>query len=140
VVPESLPKEKRRKFEWKSANPVGAILRLKKFPEVLGLATAVFFLYLASHAVHGNWSFYTMYRFDWDEKMVGYSLGAIGFLVALVQGGLIRWVNPKLGNSKSILIGLSLNCLGLLLFAFAKESWMMFVFLIPYCLGGIAGP
>src|SRR5690606_30879006 len=47
VVPESLPKEKRRKFEWKSANPVGAILRLKKFPEVLGLATAVFFLYLA---------------------------------------------------------------------------------------------
>ena len=81
-----------------------------------------------------------MYRFKWDEQMVGISLGVIGFLVAVVQGGLIRWVNPKLGNSKSILIGLSLNCLGLLLFAFAQESWMMFVFLIPYCLGGIAGP
>jgi len=26
------------------------------------------------------------------------------------------------------------------MFAFATESWMMFVFLIPYCLGGIAGP
>ncbi len=140
VVPESLPKEKRRAFEWKSANPVGALLRLKKYPEVLGLATAIFFMYLASHAVHGNWSFFTMYRFNWDEKMVGYSLGAIGFLVALVQGGLIRWVNPRLGNAKSILIGLSLNAIGLLLFAFAKEGWMMFVFLIPYCLGGIAGP
>lgn len=140
VVPESLPKEKRRAFEWKSANPVGALLRLKKFPEVLGLASAIFCMYLASHAIHGNWSFYTMYRFHWDEKMVGLSLGAIGFLVAIVQGGLIRWVNPKLGNSKSILIGLSLNCIGLFLFAFAQESWMMFVFLIPYCLGGIAGP
>lgn len=140
VLPESLPKEKRRNFEWKTANPVGALLRLKKFPEVLGLAAAIFCMYLASHAIHGNWSFYTMYRFKWDEQMVGISLGVIGFLVAVVQGGLIRWVNPKLGNSKSILIGLSLNCLGLLLFAFAQESWMMFVFLIPYCLGGIAGP
>ena len=26
------------------------------------------------------------------------------------------------------------------LFAMANQSWMMFVFLIPYCLGGIAGP
>jgi DHA1 family tetracycline resistance protein-like MFS transporter len=26
------------------------------------------------------------------------------------------------------------------LFAFASQSWMMFVFLVPYCLAGIAGP
>lgn len=140
VLPESLPKEKRRKFEWKSANPIGALLRLKKHPKIIGLTFAIFFMYLAGHAINGNWSFYTMYRFDWDERMVGISLGVIGLIVAIVQGVLIRWLNPKLGNSRSILIGLSLNCIGLLLFAFAQESWMMFVFLIPYCLGGIAGP
>lgn len=140
VLPESLPKEKRRKFEWKSANPIGALLRLKKHPKIIGLTFAIFFMYLAGHAINGNWSFYTMYRFDWDERMVGISLGVIGLIVAIVQGVLIRWINPKLGNSRSILIGLSLNCIGLLLFAFAQESWMMFVFLIPYCLGGIAGP
>lgn len=140
VLPESLPKEKRRAFDWKTANPAGAILRLKKYPQILGLTMAVFFMYLASHAINGNWSFYTMYRFNWDERMVGISLGVIGLIVAIVQGGLIRWINPILGNSKSILIGLTLNCIGLLLFAFAQESWMMFVFLIPYCLGGIAGP
>ncbi|ULT25361.1 hypothetical protein KUH03_42400 [Sphingobacterium sp. E70] len=27
-----------------------------------------------------------------------------------------------------------------MLFAFANQGWMMFVFLIPYCLGGICGP
>jgi len=140
LLPESLPKDKRRNFEWKTANPVGAILRLKKYPEVLGLATAIFFMYLASHSINGNWSFYTMYRFKWDEKMVGISLGVIGVLIALVQGGLVRWLNPKLGNSRSILIGLSLNCIGLCLFAIAQEGWMMFVFLVPYCLGGIASP
>lgn len=81
-----------------------------------------------------------MYRFNWDEKMVGISLGVVGLLVGLVQGGLIRWTSPRLGNQKSIYVGLSLYTVGMLLFAFATQSWMMFVFLIPYCLGGIAGP
>ena len=81
-----------------------------------------------------------MYRFKWDEKMVGISLGVVGLLVGLVQGGLIRWTSPRIGNKKSIYIGLSLYTIGMLLFAFATQSWMMFLFLIPYCLGGIAGP
>ena len=81
-----------------------------------------------------------MYKFNWDEKMVGISLGVIGLFVALVQGVLIRWVNPWLGNEKSIYAGFFLYSLGMLLFTFANQSWMMFIFLIPYCLGGIAGP
>jgi DHA1 family tetracycline resistance protein-like MFS transporter len=72
--------------------------------------------------------------------LIGYSLGAVGLLVAIVQGVLIRFINPKLGNEKSVYIGLGLYSLGLLLFAFASQTWMMFVFLIPYCMGGIAGP
>jgi DHA1 family tetracycline resistance protein-like MFS transporter len=81
-----------------------------------------------------------MYQFNWDVKMVGISLGIIGLLVGLVQGLLIRWINPKIGNERSIYYGLILYAIGMLLFAFATESWMMFVFLIPYCLGGICGP
>lgn len=140
ILPESLPEEKRREFDWKTANPVGALTKMRQFPQITLLAVAVFFLYLASHAVNVNWSFYTIYRFDWDERMVGISLGVIGLFVALVQGVLIRWVNPRLGNAKSILIGLSLNALGLFLFSMATEGWMIFLFLLPYCLGGIAGP
>ena len=33
-----------------------------------------------------------------------------------------------------------LYALGLILFSVATDGWMMFLFLIPYCLGGIAGP
>lgn len=140
ILPESLDKSNRREFDWKRANPVGALLNLRKYPQVIGLITSVFILYVASHAVQGNWSYYTMYKFKWDEKMVGISLGVIGVLVALVQGGLIRWVNPKLGNEKSIYVGFALYALGMFMFAFATQSWMMFAFLVPYCLGGIAGP
>jgi DHA1 family tetracycline resistance protein-like MFS transporter len=140
ILPESLDKDKRRPFELKRANPVGAFLHLKKYPNLIGLVLAIFILYVGSHAVQSNWNYFTMYQFNWDEKMVGISLGIIGLLVGIVQGGLIRWINPKIGNVKSIYFGLALYTIGMFLFAFATESWMMFVFLIPYCLGGIAGP
>ncbi len=140
VLPESLSKVNRRAFHWKRANPLGSLQLLKRYPSIGGLAISFFLIYLAAQAVQGNWSFYTIYRFGWSEKMVGISLAAVGLLVGAVQGGLIRVINPILGNEKSIYAGLLLYSAGLVLFAFASQGWMMFVFLIPYCLGGIAGP
>jgi DHA1 family tetracycline resistance protein-like MFS transporter len=140
ILPESFSKENRRKFDIKRANPIGAFKSLKKHPSLIGLMVCLFLLYTASHAVHSNWSFYTIYKFNWDEKMVGFSLGAIGLLVGIVQGGLIRIINPKLGNEKSIYVGMALYTIGMFLFATATVGWMMIAFLVPYCLGGIAGP
>lgn len=140
ILPESLDKEHRRPFDWKRANPIGSLLQLKKYPEILGLIVALIFVYIAGHAVQTNWTFFTMYKFSWTERIVGISLGVSGFMAALVQGYLIRFIQPKIGNEKSIFYGLLLYSLGMILFAFATKSWMMFAFLIPYGLGGIAGP
>ena len=140
IVPESVSKENRRAFDWKKANPISTLVHLSKYKSILGMLIAFVFLALGSHAVQSNWSFFTMYRFKWDEATVGYSLAVVGVLVGVVQGGLIRFINPKLGNEKSVYIGFGLYALGMILFAFASESWMLFVFLIPYCLGGISGP
>lgn len=140
LLPESLSKENRRPFEWSRANPLGSLQFLGRHPEIAGLAASFFLIYLGAQAVQGNWNFYTIYRFNWSEGMVGISLAVVGVLVGAVQGGLTRVVVPKLGNEKSIYWGLGLYALGMLLFAFATESWMMFAFLVPYCLGGICGP
>lgn len=140
ILPESLEKKDRREFNWRRANPVGSLLQLRKHPEILGLILILVFVYIAGHAVQTNWTFFTMYKFGWTEKIVGLSLGAVGFMAALVQGYLIRFIQPKLGNERTIIYGLSLYAIGMILFAFASESWMMFAVLIPYGLGGIAGP
>lgn len=140
MLPESLSKENRRKFEWRRANPLGALQFLRRNPNITGLAFSFFLIYLGAQAVMGNWSFFVEYRFHWDAQMVGISLGVVGLLVGLVQAGLTRVINPKLGNEKSIYLGLSLYVVGLVLFAFATQTWMMFVFLVPYCLGGLCGP
>lgn len=140
ILPESLDKEHRREFDWKRANPVGSLLQIRKYPAIAGLVVALTLVYIAAHAVQSNWSYFTMYKFAWDEKMVGISLGVVGLCVGLVQGLLIRYTSRKLGSEKSIYIGLSLYAVGMLLFAFAGQGWMMLVFIVPYCLGGIAGP
>ena len=140
VLPESLAKENRRPFEWKRANPMGSLVQLKKYPSVAGLIISLTLVYIAAHAVQSTWSFYNIGKFNWDEKMVGYSLAFVGFMIALVQGGLIRLVIPKIGQEKSLYTGLLLYSIGMLLFAFATEGWMMFAFCTVYCLGGIAGP
>jgi MFS transporter, DHA1 family, tetracycline resistance protein len=140
VLPESLQKENRRQFNWKSVIPFGSLVQLKKFPSITGLIVSVFLLYVAAHAVMSNWNYFTIYRFKWDERMVGISLAVVGILVGLVQGGLTRIVNPLIGNEKSIYTGLICYAIGMILFGVASQSWMMFLFLIPYCLGGIAQP
>jgi len=140
ILPESLPVENRRKFEWSRAIPGVSVYNLRKFPALSGLMFALFLVYIGSHAVQSNWSFYAIERFKWSETMIGISLAVVGVLVGGVQAGLTRVVNPKLGNEKSVYVGLALYALGMLLFAFATASWMMFVFLVPYCLGGICNP
>ncbi len=140
ILPESLSKDHRRELNWKRANPIGSLLHLRKYPDVSYLLVAMVLVYLAAHAVQSNWSFYTIERFGWGEGMIGVSLGVVGLLVGIVQGGLTRVINPKLGNARSIYIGLILYAIGMLLFGLATSGWMMLVFLIPYCLGGIAGP
>lgn len=141
VLPESLSVENRRPFEWKRANPLGSLLQLKKHKSVSGgLIVTFILLYIADHAVMSTWSFITIAKFGWSNALIGLSLTAAGIMVVIVQAGLIRVINPKIGNEKSIFIGLVLYTISLLLFAFASQSWMMFVFLIPYCLGGITGP
>ncbi len=140
ILPESLSMDKRRKFEWKKANPLGSLLHLKKYPAVAGLVLSLTLIYIAIHAVQSTWSYYTMKKFDWNPAMIGYSLAFVGLMIAIVQGFLIRLTIPKLGQTRSLFIGLMLYTIGMFLFSFAASTWMMFAFSAIYCLGGISGP
>lgn len=140
ILPESLPVESRRKFDWKRANPVSSLNNFKRYPVVLSLVSALFCIYIAGHATQSTWTYYTMEKFKWSEAEVGYSLGFVGLMSAVVQAGLIRVIVPKLGKKWSIYTGLMLYTVGFVCFAFATQSWMMYVFIVPFCLAGICGP
>ncbi len=140
VLPESLPKENRREFSWKRANPVGSLISLSKHKSIAGLLLSILLIYIAAHALMSNWNYFTIYRFSWSELMVGLSLGLVGVMVGVVQAGLTRVINPKIGNEKSVYYGVVFYAVGMLLLGLATQSWMMFAILPLYCLGGIAQP
>lgn len=140
VLPESLKEENRRDFDIRRANPWGSLKNLTKFPLIAGLVGAYFCLNLAGQAHPSTWSYFTMKVFNWTPAEVGYSLAFVGLIVAIVQGGLSRILTPKLGEKNSVNIGLILYGIGFILFAYASQSWMMYAFMIPFGLGGIAGP
>ncbi|MEM9930559.1 MAG: TCR/Tet family MFS transporter [Bacteroidota bacterium] len=140
ILPESLSKENRRAFDWRRANPVGVLRQIFSYKTISYLLIAFFLLSLSSHAVNSNWAYFTMYRLEWSEFMVGLSLAFAGVLVAVVQGGFAQKAYNYFGAGKSIYYGIAMYFLGMFLFSFASETWMMFVFTIPYCLGGICTP
>jgi len=140
ILPESLPLERRRKFEWKRANPIGSLIQFKKYPSISELIIALLLVFLSAQAIQSTWLYYNMTKFHWDAKLGGYSLSFIGLMIVLVQGLLIRFIIPKLGQERSVYIGLMLYSIGFILFAFATQGWEMYVFIIPYALGGITDP
>ncbi|UEG52302.1 TCR/Tet family MFS transporter [Mucilaginibacter daejeonensis] len=140
VLPESLPVEHRRAFDWKRANPISSLTRLGMYPTIAGLISAFTLVYVATKAVETVLAFFLIEKFHWTMSSIS-TLGIfIGVLLVGIQGFLIRWVIPRLGQERSITFGLLFYAIGLILIAFANHGWLMYLYMIPYCLGGISGP
>jgi len=140
VLPESLEKSKRRKASFKKMLPGVSLFSLSQYKGLGAFIIALFLAETAGQALPTTWSFFTLEMYDWSKAEIGYSLSFIGFAVAIVQGGLINYTVKKYGERNVIIGGFILWTLGMTLFGFAKESWMLYAFTVPYCLGGVAGP
>jgi len=140
VLPESLAPENRRAFSWARSNPVGALLHLKKYPMVLGLAGTYFLIYFAHQVLPSTWVLYTEHRYHWSYGQTGASLAVVGLMAAIVQGGLTRIIVGKIGERKSAVLGLSVAALAYVGYGLATEGWMIYLVLVFGSLGGITGP
>src|SRR5262245_3577676 len=127
VLPESLPPESRRPFDWKRANPLGTLGQLRKYPAVIGVLASLFLWQLGHQVLPSTWAFYTTYRFGWSPGMVGASLAFVGAIMAISTAGLTRALVPRLGEQRAALLGILSGCLAFLGYAFASRGWMMYV-------------
>ncbi len=140
ILPESLPRDQRRAFSWKRANPVGSLLALKRFPVVLGLTATYFLMMLAHQTFPSTWVLYTSYRYHWTPGQVGASLAVVGVMAMIVQGGLSRRIIPALGERRSIVIGLTNATVFMFAYGLATQGWMIYVLLTLGSFGSIASP
>ena len=140
ILPESLASQNRAKFNLSRLNPFRSFIFFKEQTTLQPLLISLFFVYLSAQALPSIWPFYTKYLYKWSDLEIGYSLTFVGLLVAIVKSGLIKWSQNKFGSVNSVHIGLIFSILGLGLFAFANQPWMVYVFALVYCMGGIATP
>ena len=137
VLPESLAPKNRRAFDWRRANPVGSLMRLKRYkPAVLTLATATFVWVVGFQALPVTWSYFTIARFGWTANQIGYSFAAVGLLAVVMQGGVGRLIIPRLGERRVIIMGACSAVAAYLIYAFAFEGWQLYVGIAA---GGMSG-
>jgi DHA1 family tetracycline resistance protein-like MFS transporter len=140
VLPESLAPELRRKFEWSRANPFGAFRALAHLPMLAGLLLAVFLYQVAHDSLPAVWTFYTIEKFGWSQAEIGYSLGFVGVMTAIVMGGLTGVIVKRIGDRNAIVLGFTVMTLAFFGYAFAMEGWMVYVAIAVGSLGSIANP
>jgi DHA1 family tetracycline resistance protein-like MFS transporter len=140
VLPESLRPADRRPFSLRRANPVGSLRRLGQNPVVLGLTGTIFCGFMAQMILQSVWALYNQARFGWTLRDVGLSLMVAGLATALVQGVLLRTATTRFGERSVVLMGLTLTLFSHVAFGSAGRGWAIYVILLPYALGGIAGP
>jgi MFS transporter, DHA1 family, tetracycline resistance protein len=141
VLPESLPPERRRaKLVWTDAIPLRGLVALRVHPVVSGLAWVILLSSLAQRGMESIWVLHGGFRYGWGNLESGLSLAAVGVAAALVQGGLVRRVVPRLGEARSMLLGLGLNATSLALYVLASRSWMAFAIIPIGALGALTLP
>lgn len=140
VLPESLPPERRRKLDWKRANPLGGLMALGRYGGVIGIILAYFLFSLAFNVYPGTWSYYTEAKFGWSSSTIGLSLMTSGLCMAFVQFVLTGPVIARLGEARAALLAMGFAIFGCFAQAFVTEGWMIFVLQPLICLQALSFP
>lgn len=140
VLPESLPLDKRSRFSWKKANPVGALTLLRSHPILAGLATSQFLMNTAHAVLPSTAVLYMAYRYHWDALYVGYMLMGVGICAVIVQGGLVKPIVRRLGERKALVLGLLFGASGFAIYGLAPTGLWFWAGVPVMSLWGIANP
>ena len=130
VLPESLPPEKRRKFSFHTANPIGALKFLSRNAEVMRLSTMYLLMMFAQSVFPTTMVLYAWDRFHWGTAQVGLMLGAVGVLSGIVQAGLTGVIVKKIGERQAMYVGLACGLIAFVGYALAP-TWQIFVAFLP---------
>ncbi|OLP59352.1 tetracycline resistance MFS efflux pump [Xaviernesmea oryzae] len=140
LLPETLPKPLRRAFDWRRANPMGALKQMRGRPGLMPVL-AVFFLIYQAHVVYpAIWPFAGAYRYGWSEGQIGLSLGVYGIVTALVMALVLPRVVATFGERRTAILGLATGVIALMGYALAWQGWMVYLVILATPLEAVADP
>jgi DHA1 family tetracycline resistance protein-like MFS transporter len=140
VLPESLPKERRAVFEWRRANPIGALALLRSQRQLIGLASINFLSNLAHAALPSVGVLYMMHRYGWDPLTVGFTMAGVGVSAIVVQGGVVGPAVKRFGERTALIVGLAFGVAGFASFGLAPTGLIFWLGIPLMALWGLANP
>ena len=135
VLPESLPPEKRRPFEWKAANPLKAFTALVGLPGIGKVVVVIACTGLAQGVLYNVWVLHNTFKFGWDTQANGWSLAAVGVVSVIVQGFLLGKLLKRFPPRRLVVIGLVSSTCAYFLWGLASQGWMMYAIIFANLLG-----
>jgi MFS transporter, DHA1 family, tetracycline resistance protein len=139
ILPESLPKDRRSPFHWKSANPLGALRLLGSDRVLTGLSVVNFLAQVAHVVLPSTFVLYATYRYGWDATTVGLTLAMVGVCSMAVQGLAIGPIVRHLGERQALLLGLGSGAAGFLIYGAAPTGVLFWLGIPVMSLWGVAG-
>lgn len=140
VLPESLPPERRARFDWRRANPIGSLALLRSRPGLLGLALVLILGYLAHEVLPAVFVLYADYRYGWNARTVGLTLAAVGVGSAIVQGGLVRPIVGRFGERRAALVGLVAGAVSFAVYGLAPTGPQFWIGIPLMSIWGLTNP
>jgi DHA1 family tetracycline resistance protein-like MFS transporter len=135
VLPESLPADRRRAFDWKRANPIASLRALARLKGAGMLVAVIACTGLAQFVLYTAWVLYTTFKFGWGPMENGWSLAVVGVMSVLVQGVLLGRLLKRFSPQRLALAGLVSSTLAYLLWGAATQGWMMYAVIVVNLLG-----
>ena len=113
---------------------------MTRYPVVIGMLGAYFLYMLAHDSLPATWAFYTMERYGWGPREIGFSLGGRWHLHAAGPSVLIRRVIPAWGAERTAVFGLAVSAVSFLGYAFTPVGWMMYIWIVLGAASGFVLP
>ena len=141
VLPESLAEERRvRTFDWRRANPLGALRLLRSHRDLLRLAGVNFLIQLSQMLWPSIFVLYTGYRYHWTPLLTGFVMMAGSFFGIGVQSFIVGPAVHRTGERGTLLIGMCAATAAFLWYGLAPSTVLYLAAMPISCLSGLMIP
>ena len=126
VLPESLPTRRRAPPPILRLNPISQLGGVLRMDGIRALLLVVFLLNISFTGLLTNFPLFSNVRFGWNASGNAFFFAFIGVCAVLTQGVLLGRLQPRFGEERLLLGGLSLTALDLGLMAIVPSGWMLY--------------
>jgi MFS transporter, DHA1 family, tetracycline resistance protein len=140
VLRETVTDRIRRPFQWRRANPFGAIRAVSRLIGVAPLLWVWFLYHFATVVYPAIWAYFTAARFGWSPGLIGVSLAVYGLSLAFAQGTLVGPAIRAFGDQRTVLLGLSIQIASLLTLGIITSGNLLLMLIPVTAIGAIGLP